>query len=652
MYRFNTLLLAKLALVSTIANAAIPYDNAQYHYTQPNGEVLTISLDGNDYFAYQRTSDGRLVIFDNQLNGLAYAEVSSDGAELISTGVLAKANTANNSQQDATDHRASQKGTSQQHVHNVKALTPAAVSAKVAQAQQAMLLSTEQLHSHTVVNNQTQPHVTHDVNQVTTLEEAAGNVKGLTIIIDFPDQRGTINKSQIESFLNELNYTEFGNAQSVRGYFRSVSGGKLDYTNTVTQYYTAKKNKSYYADSRYSSTVRSQELIKEALDWLEVQQGFDFSTLSTNSSKQIKGLNIFYAGNSDSSWSKGLWPHMARLSPQFCADGVCTDRYQITDMRDSLAIGTFVHESGHLITNWPDLYDYDGSSEGSVASFGVMGYGAIGTTNKFKPTPPVAHFRNLAGWDAVTELNPAINSNAPTGVLTHTSASNTSYKWTNPANRNEAFYIEAVHRAGQNSEQLDSGLAIWHVDNAGSNSNEWRPYIQMEHADANRDPENNINRGDNSDLFKAAGEFSSTLPNALTNKGTNALWWNGQDSGLSIKNISDAAATMSFELVTGTPPPTGDVYTGTLANKEQHVHPDGRWFQYAGGTIGLQLAGPSNADFDLKLEKWTNGSWQQVAISETPTSQESISYNAASGYYRILVYSYSGAGSYQLTVNK
>ncbi|RXE87651.1 MULTISPECIES: M6 family metalloprotease domain-containing protein [Pseudoalteromonas] len=634
--KFTSAIIATSLLATSVAvNAAIPYKNEQYQFTQPSGEVITLILNGNTYFAQQRTPDGELVVYDASLKGMAYAEVSADGEQLISTGKLVTKRNKQGIQRHSVN--AMQQG-----------LSSTAIAKKVKAAQQVMLgqnqTSVDLIHTHQFERSD---------NTTALNAEISGQVKGLTIIIDFPDERGTITKAQVERFLNDQNYNEFGNAQSVRGYFSSVSGGKLDYTNTVTAYYTAKKNKAYYADSTLSSTVRSQELIKEALNWLEFQQGFDFSSLTTNSSGQIRGLNIFYAGNSDSAWSKGLWPHMARLSPRFCADGVCTDRYQITDMGNSLAIGTFVHESGHLITNWPDLYDYDGSSEGSVASFGVMGFGAIGASNRFKPTPPVAHFRAIAGWDTVTELNPAINANAPTGRLSHISGANSSYKWTNPSNANEAFYIEAIHQSGQNSEQLDSGLAIWHVDTAGNNSNEWHPYIQMEHGDAKRDPENGRNRGDNSDLFDVAGEFSATLPNALNSKGTNALWWNGSDSGLSISNISDPAVEIQFT-VSGstTPPPSGDVYTGYLADKQQAIQPDGSWFQYGGGTIALTLEGPSSADFDLKLEAWRGGSWQQVAISEAPTSQESINYKANSGYYRILVYSYSGAGDYRLTVQK
>lgn len=96
----------------------------------------------------------------------------------------------------------------------------------------------------------------------------------------------------------------------------------------------------------------------------------------------------------------------------------------------------------------------------------------------------------------------------------------------------------------------------------------------------------------------------------------------------------------------------GQTYQGSLSGSgDEDIQPNGTWFQYNGGTLTATLSGPSNADFDLKLERW-NGAWQQVAISESSTSSESISYNAASGYYRYKVYSYSGSGSYSFTLSK
>lgn len=89
--------------------------------------------------------------------------------------------------------------------------------------------------------------------------------------------------------------------------------------------------------------------------------------------------------------------------------------------------------------------------------------------------PPNGVFRQLAGWDAAVELNPAINRSAPAGRLSHTSGSHSLYRWSDPANLSEAFYVEEIHKSDQNLHQPDEGLGILHVDPSGNNSNEWKP---------------------------------------------------------------------------------------------------------------------------------------------------------------------------------
>ncbi len=618
-----------LALASLAVQAGIPFKNHTYDYKQPNGEVLKVRVDGNNYYAEERTADGSLIIYDAAKKGFCYAEVNAAGTDLVSTGVL------------ATNTRMRAFGTVDKKQNGLSN------EARALRAKQRY----EKLHGHP-------PEAANEKVRkasvgIMPMAVATGQVRGLTVIIDFPNLPGTITQAQVSSFLNDTTYTGFGNAQSVRGYFLNVSGNKLDYTNTVTRYYRAKNVKSYYADSSLDAGKRSQELITEALNWLRTSENFDFSTLSRDSNNRIRGLNFFYAGEPDSSWSKGLWPHMSTLYPQFCASGVCTGTYQITNMGTQMSIGTFVHESGHLIMEWPDLYDYDGSSEGSVASFCLMGYGGVGQQSKFRPTPPNGFFRHLAGWDTAVELNPAINRAAPTGRLSHTSGAHSLYRWSNPANLSEAFYVEAIHKSDQNLHQPDEGLGIFHVDPSGNNTNEWKPYVQMEHADGRRDPENRINGGDASDLYDGVTtrSFSDTLPNAMTSRGTNAKWWNGFASGMRVANISAPAKTIAFDVGAGPVIQPGTTYTGYLAARAQVIHPS-PWFEYAGGTIKATLTGPSSADFELKLERWTNSAWLKVADSTSPTSTESISYPGPAGYYRITVYSYSGAGNYTLTVTK
>lgn len=101
-----------------------------------------------------------------------------------------------------------------------------------------------------------------------------------------------------------------------------------------------------------------------------------------------------------------------------------------------------------------------------------------------------------------------------------------------------------------------------------------------------------------------------------------------------------------------TPPDDSTTYTGYLAHRASQIQPNGSWFAYNGGTIKASLTGPSNADFELRLERWDGYRWYSVATSTSPSSSEFINYNANSGYYRLIVYSYSGAGNYTLKLSK
>jgi len=111
--------------------------------------------------------------------------------------------------------------------------------------------------------------------------------------------------------------------------------------------------------------------------------------------------------------------------------------------------------------------------------------------------------------------------------------------------------------------------------------------------------------------------------------------------------VNEGAARKVFAKYAGS---GGTTQTGTLSNGGSAYAPAATGYVSAGaGTIKLQLSGPSNADFDLYLYKWTNNAWTKVAASEGNTSSEAISYNGTAGYYYAQVKSYSGSGSYTLT---
>ena len=130
-------------------------------------------------------------------------------------------------------------------------------------------------------------------------------VVGLTILIDFPDEPATVERSVLEDMLNGDNFTEYDNYGSMYQYYKENSNNKFHYKNIVTDYIGVSGNILSY--DVFDTTLHSaQVLIKEALDKLELS-GFDFSTITTANGEAV-ALNVLYAGNFRSK-SYALFPH-------------------------------------------------------------------------------------------------------------------------------------------------------------------------------------------------------------------------------------------------------------------------------------------------------------------------------------------------------
>jgi subtilisin family serine protease len=108
------------------------------------------------------------------------------------------------------------------------------------------------------------------------------------------------------------------------------------------------------------------------------------------------------------------------------------------------------------------------------------------------------------------------------------------------------------------------------------------------------------------------------------------------------------------------PPPSGapcticEHFTGTLSGTgDFDYHPNNSYyFSGAAGTHQGWLRGPTSADFDLFLERWFFFRWLPVAASISTSSEEMISYNGTSGYYRWRVDSFSGSGPYDFWLKR
>jgi hypothetical protein len=191
-----------------------------------------------------------------------------------------------------------------------------------------------------------------------------------------------------------------------------------------------------------------------------------------------------------------------------------------------------------MVCDFPDLYDYGGDSMG-IGHFCLMCNGGSATN----PVHVNGSLKLNAGWiTGTTEYVPGAAGQLDAGA-------NTVYRHSKSAT--EYFIIENRQQQDRDSAIPDSGLAIWHVDQVGSNNNQQRTptshyECSLEQADGQFDMENNTNTGDTDDLFSGSGAaFTDTTTPA-------SRWWDGTASGLSLEDISASAANMKFNTSGGT----------------------------------------------------------------------------------------------------
>ncbi len=367
-----------------------------------------------------------------------------------------------------------------------------------------------------------------------------GQIKGLTIMVNFQDLASTVTRTDVDAMLNGTNYTANGNVCSAREYFQQVSSGKLTYTNVVVGPYTLSREREFYV---------SNLLVEEALQ-LAVAAGLDLKQFDSKNENIVDALNIMYAGQTQ--YRGELWPHNWHINLQFGT--MRTDLYLLTSLGRTpadLSIGTFCHENGHLLCRFPDMYDYGERDGDSIKSAGIGSYCLMGSGNHNdngrSPSPVCAYLRDLAGW-----CDNEINLNAAGTQQALQADYNTVMKY-RTSKPNEYFLVENRSRMGLDRGLPASGLAVYHCDILGSN--ELQQGTAAKHyqcallqADGRRDLELDMNRGDGNDLYGATQGIAlsaSSLPHTRE--------WDGRDSGLVVADIAAPGATISFKVGAAAP---------------------------------------------------------------------------------------------------
>jgi len=499
-----------------------PFFNKRFEFSQPDGTRISLVGWGNQFFATFETEDGYTVVRNPVTKFYDYAKLSPDNSYLETTGVrvgavdpatLGIAKHLRVSEVAATIMARAASGSEIGLTRWQERIREAKASKKMAVASRGIIAAPPE-------------------------RQTKGDYVGLCILIQFPDVKGTIQPSEVELFCNQNGYRGYGNSGSVNDYFSEVSGGRVNYRNIITAYYTARNERAYYADPSIPYGTRARELIREALEYLR-SNGFNFSGLSADSGGFIYAINAFYAGPTVNEWRTGIWPHCSSLSAPFNVGGNRKFRdYQITNMGEELTLGTFCHENGHMVCDFPDLYDYgfSGIQSSGIGNYCLM---AFGGTDEKNPIHVCAYLKYKAGWaDKVTAMEAGNSYQARAGVNEFFKLAKSTVEY---------YLIEARIQENRDKSLPSAGLAVWHVDELGDNEyEEMTVYKHFEcslvQADNKFDLERGINGGDAKDLFNKRN--SPKLGEATR---PNSKWWDGTPSGLEITEIGDAGTEIAFK---------------------------------------------------------------------------------------------------------
>ena len=315
--------------------------------------------------------------------------------------------------------------------------------------------------------------------------ETTGNIVGVTLLVDFPvlDEHGVetntlaacvhpgVTASDLNDLINGTNFRKYGNASSVREYFHDASSGHLDYTNVVIGWIKVPQPREHYDDKTKSCADCGSALIGDVFNVLKADPKYETEYLpkirraTTNADGSILALNVFFAGESAPNWSHGLWAHKGTLAWSQSGrlaveENLFFNNYQITPVTSDPSIGTFCHENGHMICDFPDLYAYkhEGGLGRGVGSWCLMCNSSDKTPQNF-----CAYLRAAAGWVTPKAL-------PPSGLVTVSNDLQDVWKFPHPTDSQQYYLIENRQASGRDQVLPASGIVIYRCDELGSNT--------------------------------------------------------------------------------------------------------------------------------------------------------------------------------------
>jgi M6 family metalloprotease-like protein len=262
---------------------------------------------------------------------------------------------------------------------------------------------------------------------------------------------------------------------------------------------------------------------------------------------------------------KSVWAHQSSIPSGSVGlpkvDGKQISSYSMfgethgSDGDHQSTLGIPVHELGHLIFGWPDLYRATQVSGPGIGPWCVMGNGNWGRTAGQKyigetPVLPSVYLKAKRQWVTVRA---APNTD---GIVSFTAAGDPSANGDNTVTKGgegqrEYFLIENRANIGYDKglqgklglANWRGGLAIWHIDeNMTSNRNDNHRLVSLEGANGWT-----TGYGSPNVLYKKGG-YDSFIWESTGSGRPGSQKYNGQPSWLIVEEISNPGTTMSARM--------------------------------------------------------------------------------------------------------
>ena len=313
-----------------------------------------------------------------------------------------------------------------------------------------------------------------------------------------------------------------GDTISYSDYYNEVSHGLLKVEGEVAPWVTLSHEARYYLSEQqygWASFGKTAELRVEAfraadhdVDYAQFDNdGPDGKPNSGDDDGYVDFVALVYAVQCDADVRAGaIWPHRAAMSPIETADvsanggKIKIADYVILPAVDPqtcgpMHVGVLAHETGHAL-GLPDLYDYDGSSQG-IGAWGLMGTGSHST--RFSPAHLSAWEKEQLGWVKVEWVTTSSPITAPA-----VERDPVVYRYDLPGTAGEYLLLENRQKVGSDKYLPGHGMLAWRIDPERAelgawNSDEHHPAVELISADGRNDLSHG-GRADATDPFPGA----------------------------------------------------------------------------------------------------------------------------------------------------